>query len=105
MKLNDLTGYGEVICAIPKGRRNAISRSSLVVKLGMDDRLIRRKIQEARDDGVLIINSGTGYYQCDESDIEDIRHQYMTDKARALSTLKRCKTMRRILVAAGESVK
>lgn len=105
MKLNDFTSYEEVVCAIPKGKQNAISRNSLVVKLGMGDRLVRRKIQEARGDGVLIVNSGNGYYRCDESDIEDIRYQYMTDKARALSTLKRCKTMRRILVAAGVNVK
>lgn len=87
------------------GKENAVSRDWLAVRLNLPDRTIRRLIQEARDRGVLIMNAGdgSGYYISD--DIGEIHRQYRTDRSRALSVLKRLKTMRQRLKDAGVEVK
>lgn len=87
------------------GKENAVSRSWLSESLCLPDRTIRRLIQEARDRGALIMNAGdgTGYYISD--DIGEIHRQYRVDKSRALSILKRLKTMRQMLKDAGVDVR
>lgn len=89
---------------IPEGKENAIPRSVLAVRLGLTDRQTRKLIEEARDRGVLICNDGDGegYYLA--SDLGQIERQYRKDRARALSVLKRLKTMRRMLRDAGKEV-
>jgi hypothetical protein len=89
---------------IPEGKENAIPRSVLAVRLGMTDRQVRKLIEEARDRGELICNDGDGegYYLA--SDLGQIERQYRKDRARALSVLKRLKTMRRMLRDAGKEV-
>ena len=91
----------QILDYIPFGKENAVTREDLVVSTGMLDRQIRKAIQKARDDGALILNdcSGNGYYQSD--DIKEIYAQYRKDRARALSVLKRLKTMRRMLKERG----
>lgn len=91
---------------IPHGRENAISRAQLVCKTGLPDRTIRRAIQAAREKGVLILNAqdGRGYFRADESDIDELKAQYRQDTARALSILRRRKTIRAILKKAGVDV-
>lgn len=90
---------------IPKGRENAITRSELAARLCMTDRRVRSLIAEARARGELILNAcdGQGYYISD--DLSEIHGQYLVDKSRALSVLKRLKTMRRLLKDAGVDVK
>lgn len=90
---------------IPHGRENAITREALAMKLCMTDRRVRSLIAEARDRGELILNAcdGAGYYISD--DLSEIHVQYLVDKSRALSVLKRLKTMRRMLKDAGVEVK
>jgi len=89
---------------IPTGKENAITRSDLARILGMTDRAVRKAIEEARDRGALICNDGDGegYYKA--SDIGQIERQYRVDRARALSTLKRLKTMRKMLRDNGKKV-
>ena len=89
---------------IPEGKENAISREVLARRLGLTDRQTRKLIEEARDRGELICNDGDGegyYLACDLGQIE---RQYRKDRARALSVLKRLKTMRTMLRDAGKEV-
>lgn len=48
---------------IPYGRENAISRQALAQLTGMDDRQVRRMIEDARCNVVIInLQDGKGYY-------------------------------------------
>lgn len=93
-----------VIKCIPIGRSNAISRARLAEITGLGDRNVRKRIAEARQAGLLIVNSqdGKGYYFADTT--EDVKRQYKQDKARALSILARLKTARQVLAAAEEEI-
>jgi DNA-binding transcriptional regulator LsrR (DeoR family) len=84
------------------GRENAVTRTELSARTGFPDRTVRRMIAEARDEGVLILNTGDGYYI--SNDLREIERQYRMDRSRALSILKRLKTMRHILKDAGVDV-
>ena len=89
---------------IPYGRRNAISRKALAAKIGLSDRQMRKAVENARDEGLIILCecNGRGYYQSD--DLNEIQLQYTQDTKRAMAILKRRKTMRRLLKAAGRNV-
>lgn len=89
---------------IPFGKENAISRRQLSESLGMHDRRVRKSIEKARSDGLMIVNlgDGSGYYQTD--DLDEIAKQYRKDTARAMSVLSRRKPMRHLLKAAGYKV-
>lgn len=89
---------------IPYGRRAAISREALAAKLGMSDRQMRKAVEEARNEGLIIICecNGRGYYQ--SSDLNEIHVQYIQDTNRAMAILKRRKPMRQLLKAAGRCV-
>ena len=90
---------------IPYGRENAISRESLAAALGVSDRKTRRAIEQARADGLIIINSqdGRGYFQTDS--ITEMRRQYQQDTARALAIFRRRKPLRKALLDAGMKLK
>ena len=89
---------------IPFGRRNAISREALAKKLGMSDRQMRKAVEEARGEGLIILCecNGRGYYQ--SNDLDEINYQYNQDTSRAMAILKRRKPMRELLKAAGRIV-
>ena len=89
---------------IPEGKENAVSREVLSTRLGLPDRTVRKLIEEARDRGELICNDGDGegYYR--SYDIGQIERQDRVDRARAMSVMKRLKTMRRMLNDAGKEV-
>ena len=89
---------------IPEGKENAVSREVLATRLGLPDRTVRKLIEEARDRGELICNDGDGegYYR--SYDIGQIERQYRVDRARAMSVMKRLKTMRRMLSEEGKDV-
>lgn len=93
-----------IILSIPFGKDNAISREALAAKLNTTDRRMRQMIEDARNQGVFILNDGDGkgYYQT--TDIDEMERSYRSDRARALSILKRQKEMRRTLKAAGREV-
>ncbi len=54
----------EIKAALPVGKANAISRSALALRLGLTDRQMRRALERARGDGLIVINDcdGRGYY-------------------------------------------
>lgn len=94
----------EVLFAIPEGKENAVSRTELCASVGYSDRMTRRIISQLREEGYIIINdqNGRGYYLT--NDLDEIEKQYKQDTARALSILKRRKTMRKMLKDAGRPV-
>lgn len=87
---------------IPHGKENAVDRAHLCGLLKMSDRDVRRAISEAREDGLVIVNScdGRGYYQTE--DIGDIRRQYAQEQRRMRTLYRTTKRMRDILKEAGE---
>ena len=89
---------------IPYGRRNAISRLALAERLGMTDRQMRKAVEDARNEGLIILCecNGRGYYQ--SNDLNEIHCQYIQDTNRAMAILKRRKPMRTLLRQAGRCV-
>ena len=55
---------------VPTGRHNAVSRKYLVSISGMNDRMIRKQINESE---IPIINTGYGYFIPDLNDEGDVR--------------------------------
>ena len=92
------------LLALEHGHNNAVGREVLARRYGLSDRIVREKIEAARDEGVLICNDqdGKGYYLAET--VDEIERQYRRDKARALNVLKRLKASRRALKAAGRAV-
>lgn len=80
-----------IVEVIGVGKENAVTRANLAAKLGMPDRAVRKMIAEARDQGAVILNAqdGKGYYLSE--DPVDIRRQYNTNRARAMSILRQQK--------------
>lgn len=99
--MNDLD---RLIAAVPYGKENAVDRFALSERMGLSDRKVRQLIEDARNAGLFIINNsdGRGYYQT--TDLDEMVRNYRQERARALSTLKRLKPMRRALKAAGREV-
>lgn len=89
---------------IPKGKEYAIQKETLCVLTGKTERAVRKHIQKARDDGVMIVNDmdSNGYYISE--DLDEIERQYKRDKSRALAILKRLKSMRKFLKENGRNV-
>lgn len=89
---------------IPEGEDNAVTRTYLTIKLGLSDREVRKAIEAARADGLLICNAqdGRGYFQT--KDVAFLKAQYRQDTARAMAILKRRKPLRDYLKAQGEDV-
>lgn len=93
--------YHEILKLIPKGRDHAISRQCLVKLAKLSDREVRKCIEQARHDGHIIINdgSGIGYYLTDN--IDDILQAYHKEHKRMLAILHRTRHLRRRLKEAG----
>ena len=85
----------DIMTYIAKGKENAISRQDLCNLMALPDRTVRKLIQEARDQGEVIINAqdGAGYYTSDN--VEDLERQYNTNQHRALSILRQQRHIRR----------
>lgn len=77
----------DIISAIGVGRENAVTRAQLCDKLGMGDRAVRKLIEDARNQGALIVNeqNGKGYYIATK--LEEVCRQYAVNKARAMSII------------------
>lgn len=80
---------------IGTGRENAVTRRELRLRLNLPDRTIRNMIEDARREGALIVNdgSGIGYYVSDN--LQDLHRQYKMNEHRALSVLVQQKHLRR----------
>lgn len=90
----------EVLACLEYGSRNAKDRYQISNQTGIQDRHVRRLIEELRGDGYLICNAqnGKGYYLAETP--AEILRQYRQDHSRAMSILKRMKTFRHALIEA-----
>ena len=71
---------------IPEGKENAISRSDLRVLSGLDDRTMRRQINQSEE---LIINNGDGYFKPSPLDYAEVMMWKNTFMARIRDELRR----------------
>ena len=83
-----------IIDFIPYGKENAVDRFRLMELTGLPDRRVRKLIQEARNNGEMILNAqdGAGYYISD--DAEELKRQYRSNRNRAMSILLQQKYIR-----------
>lgn len=79
--------------------KEPVRRGELSVLMDRPDRIVRRIIEEARNDGYLIVNNGGGYFLA--TSLDDIRRHYNTENARAVSIFKRLRRCREILKQEG----
>ena len=64
-----------IIDYIPKGSENAISRKNLCIKTGLEDRVVRGLIEEARRETIIISNNdGSGYWVFPDNPTEAEMH-------------------------------
>ncbi|MCQ2530299.1 MAG: helix-turn-helix domain-containing protein [Lachnospiraceae bacterium] len=101
--MNKQMDWTDVAAAIPFGIENTVSRGNLKRRLGLSDRTVRKYIEKARENGVIIINlqNSEGYFKADETDLNNIARQFNQNENRAMSILVQQKFLRRILAKAG----
>ena len=83
-----------VASALGYGKKNAVPRESLAEILGVSDRKMRKMIEDAKRDGLVICNDqdDEGYYIADTP--EEYGRQYTQTYNRAMSLLVQLKHMR-----------
>ena len=84
---------------IPTNKESAVSREMLCKWTGLSDRVVRSMIEKARNEGVMILNFGQGYYISE--DVDELQRYYAQERRRAVSILCRLKTLRKKLKEAG----
>lgn len=84
---------------IPTNKESAVSREMLCQWTGLPDRKVRKLIELARAEGVMILSFGNGYYISE--DLEELQRYYAQERRRAISILTRLKVIRRKLKEAG----
>lgn len=79
------------------------TRQELCIRTGLNDREVRQEIENARRDGIIILNmqDGKGYFLSDK--IEIMQKQYKQNQSRAMSILVQQKYLRR-KIKEGETV-
>lgn len=79
------------------GAENAIPRAALVELTGWPDRELRKNIEQARKEGMVIANDqdGKGYYRPDTR--EELERCYAQSRSRTLAQLRQQKYIRRRL--------
>ena len=79
------------------GAENAIPRAALSIVTGWPDRELRRNIEKARKEGMVIANDqhGAGYYRPDNK--EELERLYKQSRSRCLAQLRQHKYIRRSL--------
>ena len=87
--------YDTVIDLIPLGARNSVSMQALSNRLGINPRLVRKAVLDARLDGVIICSSSSGYFLPET--VSELDAFYRSSRSRALTTLKSLSATRRAL--------
>jgi len=85
---------GLVASFLGYGKQNAVGRAELASAMGVSDRKMRKLIEEAREDGLVICHDqdGGGYYLADTR--EELRRQLKRNNSRAMSILRQQKYIR-----------
>lgn len=85
----------EIISMIPIGRKNAITKSELVARTGLSERVIRKLIEEASGTAPVInLQDGRGYFQPSDEDLPCVEKFFKQETSRANSILKRVESLR-----------
>lgn len=84
---------------IPTSKEAAVSREMLCQWTGLPDRAVRKQIEQARREGVMILSFGNGYYISE--DLDEIARYYKQENRRARSIHYSIGPMRKKLREAG----
>lgn len=67
-----MTDVEMIMNVIPVGHKNAVTRKQLCISTGMNDRRIRKAVAESRRENVILnLQDGSGYYIPDMEDETD----------------------------------
>jgi len=92
-----------IIDIIPKGSANAISREALLDKcilfgIALNDRAMRKAIEAARKENVVIcLSDGRGYFVPDKNDKDKLRHYINQEHDRSIAILRNLKMANNLL--------
>ena len=76
----------DILKYIPFGEKNAVSRTSLVIRTGLPDRVIRSEIQKARERSVILnAQNGRGYFRPLREEGDKVRRWIAQERSRAES--------------------
>lgn len=75
------------------------TRRDLAEALDTSDRILRKRIEQARELGYVIVNQGEGYFI--PEDLSDMTQFYFTERKRALSILHGLSKLRKYLIKMG----
>lgn len=85
----------DIINYIPHGRKNAVSRSQLVIMTGCNDRDVRKAISKARKEHIILsLENGSGYYQPTADDYPELRKCLNREESRARNIFASLKKLR-----------
>lgn len=87
--------YSFMLAYIPTGKENAITEKRLSSDIHCTVRELQRQLNNARNEGVLIVTDNKGVYL--PSNIEDIRSCYLINYTRMKSIQKMLKHFKKIL--------
>lgn len=91
-KLNDIQiyNYNHIGSFIPFGKLFAISREQLVQETGLNDRMVRRAIAEARQNGDCILNNsdGSGYYSPTIKELAEAKGYIKQERKRIMAIVR-----------------
>ena len=83
--------YTDLLISLKVGKDNGVSRSQLVVIMGIPDRRVRHKIELAQLDGVPIINLDNSYYLAENKD--ELRQYTRRELHRRTAIENKCKAL------------
>lgn len=92
-----------IIDLIPTGSDNAISREALLDKcilfgIALNDRAMRKAIENARKESVIIcLSDGRGYFLPDKNDQDKLRHYINQEHDRSIAILRNLKMANNLL--------
>lgn len=94
----------DILEYIPFGHDNAITRKGLSIVLGIDDRMVRDLIHDAREKHTILnLQDGKGYFRPDPdkpSDIAFVKRYVMQEESRIRNTGMSLKAARKFLKGA-----
>ncbi len=92
-----------IIDLMPEGSENAISREALLNKcalfgLAFNDRQMRKLIEEARKESVILnLSDGRGYFKPGKNDKDKLRHYVNQEHDRSIAILRNLKMANNLL--------
>ena len=93
----------DILKFIPFGRENAISRTSLCMKTGLNDRNMRDNINRARKRAVIInLSDGSGYYRPTNNDVSEVIKFKKQEESRAKDVFSNLQPVRKFLQSVGK---